>query len=356
MTESGRFKMGGTAWVLLALGILVSGIFVLRVVQLSEAAPAVETVDEIRAREGIPVVLVAAERGPLEVWRTHTGTVTGEREAILRARSDDEVREIRARVGDRVNVGDVLVRQVSRLSDARIRQVSVALEQAERQVERLRPLWEAGALSDQRWEEANAQLALTRADSDAVQELQDGLAPIRGIVTDVPGRVGMIPAQGMPLVHIVDDAQWRVLLRVSPDQAQELAPGQRVEAIPAGGGAPEAGRIERAAIQVDPRSRLVEVEARFPGGSASSLRPGSLASVRVQVDARDDVVRIPREAVRPEGVWVILPDGIATLRAVEVGLQGEAWVEVVRGIEPGETVVVEGTRLLSEGARARVVR
>jgi membrane fusion protein, multidrug efflux system len=355
MTQPTRFKIGGTVQVLAVLGLFVIGIFVVRVIQLSEAAPVAETVDEIRAREGIPVVVQAAERGPIEVWRSHTGTVSGDREAILRARNDDEVREIRARVGDRVAVGDVLVRQVSRLSDARIRQVAVGLEQVERQVERLRPLWEAGALSDQQWEEANAQLALARADFDAVQELQDGLAPISGIITDVPGRVGMIPSQGTPLVHIVDDRVWRVVLRVSPDQALELRAGQPATASTTGGAAVE-GQIDRTSIQADPRSRLIEVEARFPGGSGSPLRPGSLATVRVRVEARDDVIRIAREALRPEGVWVLRADGTASLRTVQVGLRGDDWFEVIDGIQPGDVVVVEGTRLLSEGALARVVR
>jgi multidrug efflux pump subunit AcrA (membrane-fusion protein) len=43
------------------------------------------------------------------------------------------------------------------------------------------------------------------------------------------------------------------------------------------------------------------------------------------------------------------------LRAVEVGLRGEEWIEILSGVEPGERVVTEGTRLLSDGARARVV-
>jgi membrane fusion protein (multidrug efflux system) len=358
MTHSERFKMSGTLWVLAVLGLLIIGVFAVRIVQLSEAAPVVETVDEIRVRQGIPVVVRSADQGTIEMWRPYTGTVSGEREAILRARNDDEVREIRVQVGDRVNVGDLLVRQVGAGSEARIQQVTVALELAERQVERLRPLWEAGALSDQRWEEANAQLAVARSDRNAVRELQDGTAPIRGVVTDVPGRVGMIPSQGMPLVQIVDDTWWRVTLRVSPEQAAELQIGQR--AVISGGASDDApvleGRIERTAIQANPRSRLVEIEARFPGGAATPLRPGSLASVRVLVDARQEVVRIPREGLRPEGVWILLADGTATLRSVETGLRGDDWIEIRSGVSAGEAVVVEGTRLLSEGAAARVVR
>ena len=346
-------RMGTTGWVLTGLALIIVVVFGIRLVQLSAVEELPETVDEIREREGIPVVAIEADRGTLEVWRTHSGTVTGERESVLRAKSDDEVREIRVRVGDRVRAGQLLVRQAGRASDARIRQAEAAVEQAERRVERLRPLWEAGALSDQDWEDANTQLELARADRDAVGDLQDGLAPIGGVVTEIPARVGVIPAQGDPLVRIVDDSAYRIPLRMSPDQALEFAVGQRVLAGTEED-APE-GRVDRLSIQADPRSRLVEVDARFSGGSATGLRPGSFVTVQILVDAREDVVRVPRTAVRPEGVWVLDGSDRVELREVEVGIRGETWVEILRGIEPGERVVTEGTSLLSDGARARVV-
>lgn len=346
-------RMGTTGRVLTGLALIIAVVFGIRLVQLSAEEEPLETVDEIREREGIPVVAATADRGTLEVWRTHSGTVIGERESVLRAKSDDEVREIRVRVGDRVQAGQLLVRQAGRASDARIRQADAAVEQAARRVDRLRPLWEAGALSDQDWEDANTQLELARANRDAVGDLQDGLAPIGGIVTEIPARVGEIPAQGDPLVHIVDDSAYRIPLRMSPDQAREFSVGQRV-LTGTDDDAPE-GRIDRVSIQADPRSRLVQVDARFPGGSATGLRPGSFVTVRILVDAQEDVVRVPRAAVRPEGVWVLNGDDRVELREVEVGIRGDTWVEILQGVEPGERVVTEGTGLLSNGARARVV-
>jgi membrane fusion protein (multidrug efflux system) len=346
-------RMGTTGWVLTGLALVIVVVFGIRLVQLSAEEEPPETVDEIREREGLPVIAVEADRGTLEVWRSHSGTVTGARESILRAKSDDEVREIRVRVGDRVRAGQLLVRQGGRTTDARIRQVDAAVQQAERRVERLRPLWEAGALSDQDWEDANTQLELARADRDAVGDLQDGLAPIAGIVTEVPATVGFIPAQGDPLVRIVDDSAYRIPLRMSPEQAAEFSAGQR--ALAGSDESASEGRVDRVSIQADPRSRLVEVDVRFSGAATTGLRPGSFVTVRILVDAREDVVRVPRAAVRPEGVWVLNGDNRVELREVEVGIRGEEWVEILRGIEPGERVVTEGASLLSDGARARVV-
>jgi RND family efflux transporter MFP subunit len=342
-----------TPWVVGILGLVAIAGAVARLLLISGDPEIPPTVEELRGLEGIPVVVEAAVRGDLEVWRSFSGTVTGERESILRAKNDDEIREVRARVGQRVQAGELLVRQGSRATDARVRQVQAALDQVERLVARLQPLWEAGALSDQEWEEANTQLALARADRDAIGDLQNGRAPIRGIVTEVPARVGQIPAQGQPLVRIVDDAAFRIPLRLSPEQAREIIEGQIVRTV----SEPEVaeGRVDRISIQADLRSRLVEVDALFPAATAGSLRPGSFVSVQIQVDQVEDALLIPRTALRPEGVWILNGEGRAQLRSVTTGVSGDRQIEITSGLVAGDQVITEGASLLSENARVRVV-
>ncbi len=342
-----------TPWVVGLLTVAAIAGAVARLLLISGDPEIPPTVEELRSAEGIPVVVEPVVRGDLEVWRTFSGTVMGDRESILRAKNDDEIREVRARVGQRVQAGELLVRQGSRATDARVRQVQAALEQVERLVRRLQPLWEAGALSDQQWEEANTQLALARADRDAIGDLQDGRAPIRGIVTEVPARVGQIPSQGQPLVRIVDDAAFRIPLRLSPEQAREIEEGQFVRTL----SEPEVafGSVARIAIQADQRSRLVEVDALFPAETSGSLRPGSFVSVQIQVDRVEDAVLVPRAALRPEGIWVLNRDGRAQLRTVATGISGDLLLEVVSGLAAGDRVITEGASLLSENARVRVV-
>lgn len=342
-------RMGRTGWVLTGIGAVLVVVFVIRIIQLSADEEPSPTVDEIRESSGLPVVVAEVDRGDLEMWRRFSGTVTGEREAVLRARSDDEIREIRVGVGDRVEAGQMIVRQAGQGSDARVRQARASLQQAERNVERLRPLWEAGALSDQDWEDANTQLELAEADLEAAAEVQGGIAPIDGVVSEVPARVGSIPAPGDPLVRVVDDSAYRVPLRISERQAGEVERGMRAEVS----GVETAGSVDRVAIQASPMTRLVEVEVRFPG--SATLRPGTLVNVRVLVAAVEDVVRVPVRAVRDDGVWVLADDETVEFREVEVGLRNEEMVEIRSGLQAGETVVTEGASLLSDGARVQVV-
>ncbi|TVP74922.1 MAG: hypothetical protein EA352_09570, partial [Gemmatimonadales bacterium] len=75
----------------------------------------------------------------------------------------------------------------------------------------------------------------------------------------------------------------------------------------------------------------------------------------VLVAVVEEVIRVPSQAVRDGGVWVVLDDDTVEFREVEVGLRNDEMVEITGGLEEGETVVTEGASLLSDGARVQVV-
>jgi membrane fusion protein, multidrug efflux system len=338
-------------WVPVLIVVVALGVMALRVVQAGAARPAPPTIEQIRAERGVPVTLAQAVRGPLEVWRSYNGTVSGAQEAVVRARTGDQISSVAVTVGDRVRAGQPLVRQAGEGTEARARQARAALTQAERTVNRMRPLHEAGAISDQEWEQALTQLELATADLAAARDLLTLTSPLAGTVTEVVGRPGMIPSSGDPLVRVADLSRLVVYIRVGASEAAGLQAGQPARLV--GGGSEPAGQVQRVSLQADPATRLVEVEVAFP--PAPGLIAGTLASIQVRVASRDDAVQVPRAAVRAGRAWVVDGDGRAVPRTVRVGLEAADVVEVLSGIEPGERVVVEGGALLSEGALVRVV-
>lgn len=336
-------------WIPAVLALALVLLVVYRVIQASAPPEAAPTVEQIRAEQGVPVTLAVVERGSLAVWREFNGTVSGAQEAVVRARSGDQIAAVPVQVGQRVSRGQVLVQQAGEATAARVRQAEAARRQAARTVERLRPLHEAGAISDQEWEGALTQLELATADVAAARDVLTLSSPLAGTVTEVIARPGMIPSPGDPLVRVADLSQLVVYLRVSAAEAAELRTGQRARVAGAG----VEGRVRRIALQADPATRLVEVEVGFP--PEAGLIPGTLATVQVEVAARADAVQVPRGAVRDGYAWVVDHDSRVSRRAVQVGLQSRDRVEILAGLEPGERVVVEGGALLSEGVRVRAV-
>lgn len=340
----------------LALGAVV----VVRVIQASAPVDPALDVEEIRQQMGIPVEVMEVTAAPMEARRPFTGVVRGVRSATVRARTGDEILEIPVRVGQRVQEADVVVRQSSQGSMASVQQAEAAFEQAQRTAERLRPLHERGAVSDQDWDNALTALRVAEANLEAARKSIVLTSPISGVVTDVLVTPGTFPGDGDPLVRISDLSQVQLLLQVSPDQKAELALGQPAF-LPDGD---IAGRVTRIALQADPETRLVEVEVTFPGrvtrpapsGSGSTaVLPGTLATVEIVVGTRESALQIPPLALDGDFVWVVDADGFAHRRPVAVGLRARDRVEVLEGLAPGDRVVTSGASLLSEGVEARIV-
>jgi membrane fusion protein (multidrug efflux system) len=338
-------------WGGLAIGLVA--VVALRIVQASRSAQEAPEVDEIRARTGIPVEVAVAQEGPLVVQREFTGGLRGIRSATIRAKTGDEILEIPVRVGQRVRAGQVVIRQSSEGSMASVQQAAAAHEQAQRSVERLRPLHERGAISDQDWDNALTGLRVAEANLEAARRSVDLVSPIDGIVTDILLNRGSMPESGDPLVRVSDLSRVQVVLQVSPEQARELGLGQPAT-VPAHG---LVGSVSGIALQASPESRLLEVELTFPGIGGDSTRavPGTLVTALIEVGQRASALLVPRAAVRDGVAWVVDADGVAHRREVAAGLEGNGQVEIVSGLAAGEQVVVAGASLLSDGARTRIV-
>jgi cobalt-zinc-cadmium efflux system membrane fusion protein len=115
-----------------------------------------------------------------------------------------------------------------------------------------------------------------------------------------------------------------------------------------------AGRVAYVGRQVEPASRTIPVRVEL-ANPQQLLRPGMSANAWLQVSsAGENVVAVPVAALqRVRDQWVVfIPKGPRTFEIRNVGrgrdLQGE--VEVLTGLEPGESVVVDGAFLLKAEA------
>jgi multidrug efflux system membrane fusion protein len=103
---------------------------------------------------------------------------------------------------------------------------------------------------------------------------------------------------------------------------------------------------------------MVAVTAQIDDTERGQLRPGAFAQVTVPIEIRDAATVIPQGAVRPSerGFIAFIVEGeIAHERALELGMRTpEGEVEVLSGLEPGESLVVRGAEALRDGARVRV--
>ncbi|MFW6107493.1 MAG: efflux RND transporter periplasmic adaptor subunit [bacterium] len=202
-------------------------------------------------------------------------------------------------------------------------------------------------------EEAAARLALAKAHlAECVLT-----APSEGVITRVHVRPGDLAVPRSPLVEMYAPASLVVRFSVPEAHAAGVRPGLELEAtLDAFPGRTFTAKVLRVYPHLDPRMRTRTVEARFD--QARGLMPNQFARLKVRLELARDAVTIPAQAVlqAPDGAQsaYVVKEGKALRRDLQLGIEQGQRVQVTRGIEPGEQVVVKGNETLKEGAPVRL--
>jgi len=198
--------------------------------------------------------------------------------------------------------------------------------------------------------------AATEAEDTARFQLRGSLA---GIVIDRDVARGQMVEPTHTLFRIADLSRLWLTVHAFERDAVRVSPGSTARVtLPALPGRAFTGRVMLVGRRVEPSSRTVAVRIDL-GNEEDFLRPGMSATAWLPLGAGGAmVVAVPAASVQRlhDGWAVFLPRGEGVFEARPVGrgrdLGGE--VEIVQGLTPGETVVVEGAFLLkAEAEKAR---
>jgi RND family efflux transporter MFP subunit len=185
-------------------------------------------------------------------------------------------------------------------------------------------------------------------------------APFDGVVVKVLRRAGdtVDGTPATPVIEVASPTPIQVAADATAEVLRQVAPGQRAEVTTHG--KTEAilpARVLRAARSVDLATGAGEVRLGFDD-PATSLVLGTSVSIKIAVREKPDALTVPAAAIRrgsDGGAQVVVVDGTtARVRTVEVGLADRERVEIVSGLAPGESVVVDDPVGLVDGATVNV--
>ena len=176
------------------------------------------------------------------------------------------------------------------------------------------------------------------------------MAPQSGVVDNLNIREGFYVKPGTTLMSIgaLDDV-W-VEAEVFARQAALVQVGQPVTmTLEYAPGRNWRGSVDYVYPSLDEQTRTLRVRLRF-ANSDLTLKPNMFAQVVIDVAQQGDVLLVPREAVIRTGdqnrVVLALGEGRFKSVAVALGRSDEQAVEILRGLEVGDTVVVSAQFLL----------
>lgn len=340
----------------------------------------------------VPVVATTVQTGVVEatVANTRAGTIKACRRARLAPPQGGQVAELLVRKGDRVEANQLLLRlwnddlaaQVAlarseaQAAIARADEACLVADVARREAQRVDALHQQKLVSDEQRDRSNTEAraraaacaaarASARVSNDRIR-LNEALlertllrAPFAGIVAETTGEVGEFVTPSPPgiptppAVDLVDNSCLYVVAPIDEIDAPRVTINMPARILlDAFGNRPFAGRVVRIApyvLDVEKQARTVEMELEFDDPhDIVQLLAGYSADAEIILQRRDDVLRIPTEALLEGNRVLLFEAGLLRERKIETGVANWQYTEVTGGLAAGDLVV---TSIDREGVR-----
>lgn len=317
------------------------------------------------AERGVPVEAVYVSKGTVRASFQASAILEADEETDVIARVSGIVEEVLVEEGDYVEQGQAL----ARIESARYRfirdQIAAELRGVQQELSRLQQLARQQMVSTEQLERLqsrhdalNAQLQIAELDlNESVIR-----APISGHIAHRFVKTGnMIQAyQPRTLFHIVNADNLRATvhlpehalssIRVGQSADLQLQASQLTEKVTA--------QVARISPIIDSGSGTFRVVLNISNAD-HALRSGMFARVQLHYAEKEQVLRIPNQAivrVDQDSYVFIANDTKAQRVKITTGIRENGWIEVIDGITEGTAVIVTGQNTLRDDATIEVIQ
>lgn len=370
-------------WILIA-GILLILILILALSRCSKGSSS----NQAAGGKGmaVPVAVQTAKRGDVAKELVASGQLVGEQSVVISPKISGKVASVNVELGTRVNAGDVLFRLDDTEIQAQVRQQEANVEvmaarkrvaeqnreNATRQFERYRQLYEQGAISADTFdsyrlkleqaesEEPSANLAQAQASLSYQQsQLANTVitSPISGEVGAKNVEIGNTVSSTTQAVTVVNLDRVKVQVAVGEQHIGKIKQGQEVRVIvPSVREEPFTGLITNLSPAADPKTKSFYLEVKLENPDRV-LKQGMFAEVHISTDRKENVLTVPVDAVvqkSGENIVYTVVDGAARENRVKVGISDGKVTEITGGLNEGDQVIVLGQQGLVDGTKVIV--
>jgi multidrug efflux system membrane fusion protein len=375
------------AWLwILILAALVAGVWYYRSARATSQAQDSASV-VAKGRSGptqggfiVPVVVATAQRGDLPVYFNGLGTVTAFNTVTVRSRVDGQLINVSFTEGQFVHEGALLAEIDPRPFQVQLEQAQgqLAKDQAQRtdaevNYDRFKLLFKEGVIPQQ---QLDTQAALVGQFDGAIRSDQGQIDNARlqltysRITAPISGRIGLRLVDAGNIVHATDTNGLLVITQLQPISVifslpQDQLP-QVVAKLRAGAPLPveaydrddtakiATGKLATIDNQIDLTTGTYKLKSIFSNEN-NSLFPNQFVNVHLLVDTKRNLIIIPAAAIQrgPQGTYVyaVATGNIAKIHVVTISQVTGNDVGLSAGLNPGESVVIDGQDKLQDGSK-----
>ena len=309
----------------------------------------------------IPVEVSTVEFGDVAAYYSSTATLEAEQESEVVAKVSGVVKTLMVEEGDYVKAGQPLAQLDDEQLALEAKRAEATMNQRMNEYRRNKELFEKDLVSVETYDNARFVYENQRANYELTKlrlEYATIKAPIGGVVSRRMIKVGNMVNTNQPVFHISDFSPLLAILHVPEHEMSKFQVGQqtvlRADAIP---GETYQGDILRISPTVDPATGTFKVTVAVNDAS-QRLKPGMFGRLQVVYDTHHNTLTMPKEALMSEddsrAVFVIR-DGMSFRKEVKPGYVNGSKIEILEGLEPGDSVVTIGQSSLTDSSLVEVV-
>ncbi len=318
-----------------------------------------------------PAQVVSAAKVEAKTWTpgvSAIGTARAANGVELAFETAGIVKEIKFKANQSIKAGEVLVQLDDTVERADIQDVQANVKTAESNFERAKTLSSRGYGTEANFDQASAVLAAARSRLARLQATIDQKAlkaPFSGVIGISRVDIGQYLQPGTVIASFQDLASMKVDFTVPEQAASKIKLGQEVRVGVMEGNLPFTGKVTGKDPRVDPKTRLVSVQALIEDNKDGAILPGQFLHVEAVLPPEPNVITVPQTAV----ITSLYGDYVYTIEQqekagqqvqvvkqvfVKTGRRRGGSLEVLSGIEPGQQVVASGQNKLQAGATVKI--
>lgn len=290
-----------------------------------------------------------------------TATLEAPEEAKVVSRVSGLIQNIHVEEGDRVSKGQLLAVIDSQRQQFDLDRSQAEVEIIEQELNRLKKISNKAFLSADSMAklEHNLQAATAKRDLAALYVQESKVrSPIDGVVATRYVKSGNMAKEFEELFYIVNQDELYGIVHLPEQQLQYLRLGQDAQVTTHKRSQdPTHASVLRISPIVDPQSGTFKVTLSVPNQHAK-LKAGMFTRVELRYDTHNNVITVPYNALinqDNEFALYVIDGANATRRTVTLGYREADVVEIISGVETGETIVIRGHQNLKDQSLVEVI-
>jgi len=351
--------------IILAIIIFAGAFFVYYYRPFSEDASPPATEEAVAQPAAIsgpgatPVCALVVRTGTLQDAISVNGSTVSEEEVVITSEVAGKITQTFFAEGRYVKKGDPIVKLDTEELEAQRQRLFVQKELTAKIAERLKNLYDREGVSLQEYEIAEAEAEQVIAELSLLEVQIDKRmvrAPFSGILGLKQVSEGSYVSPGTPIINLVSLNPIHLVFSIPEKYSQSIDRGTDVEfqldGLP--------GRRQATVIAKDPNidanTRTLRVKAATPNPKGAIL-PGAYANVTVNLKNYDATILVPTQSIVPElgGKKVfVVRNGKAEAVPVETGIRQDTYIQVLEGLEEGDTIITTGVLQIRSGAEVSI--